>query len=963
MLPWQPVIYIYIYSYSAEKSLLLVTECVFTMDTAAIINELKNYPSLDRVDELLDSCLNDSLRTVHGPPNSSTLELYSTLINHTLPSLESHLKGRTFDILLDLFTSLPGISSVVARIQSLVSSVTINEGGPSKEYTANIKVYSHINLLCEFLQKILLDRNVLKQVWDRLLAAAKLKEYKLHLYKREITALFSGSRVFSCFTSAWFVLSKYDHKLSMAELQRYNTWEDFSKGKKYVKYLASEILQLSKSIDSTDKTAVSELFEKAIKLGHPMELAAVVMSRGNIGETVNIYKGLRQSEKQNFITNVCLKYFQQTVLGYHTVMATPEIVSAMSAVVGEFVSGETDHSLYSHLFAFGEENSNLDIRRVVVLICATYSMENLKLLFQGLVNRWGDSLAMKRYPLELQEAQTELLFLTIPHLPVSFLRKVSSSSYYLNAISNRLGSTSSKPRLYGTLFAERLSSAAPDPNVNPLNFGLKGLYDDEQTHWKNVIAQISDKAMDLNAPEKWDVLFDFQNTYYQKTSEPITYATIPEHNTSSQRTHQGPDLPSNGTRKSARITKIDSDDEDEALEAYPFPEDDAEDSDDDPTLAKKEKVQPPVYIKDLLSYLSEDEYEKQKLAIENAEHLIVQKAKFGEELEFYSKELASSLVSLKDTYEIENYNEKKLNAIKSLVAACPTIVPQYMAVLLFEGDYSLQQRLTILSGITLGAKKLSDGYDYEPSVFPGKQLPPELDKAFRTEPLVSVNGKEPAGPKVAIDNLSKELQRGLLKETTDKAEDSIGGPKVLRVSRKLQKEREFGKPISIYNPYSKVASKYFLFPLTAQWHRSNGIRELGSYSEILKSHFLKTLALLLHAAYPSSQDLPDMTTELLEIVLSQRASSEPIVQEGLLTIILVVLQIHDGELLVSKWPRQIVELKNWLEDTWEYIGDENVRGMAAGVLYQLAEVMNKYQRRLIGQISGLENRIEDIKIQ
>ncbi|KAA8905695.1 hypothetical protein TRICI_005247 [Trichomonascus ciferrii] len=919
------------------------------MDLQAITSELKEYPNLERANQLIKICQcqqNDIF-----VPHASSVGLYSVLINETLPGLEAHLKGETFDMLLDIFTSLPGLSGLVARIQALVASITVEDGRSGKEYSKNIQVYSHINLLCEFLSHLLSQSmtSTLSKVHTRLEEGVSRQKSKL--YHREVIALFSGSRIFSALTSAGFILSKYEHQFSLVEVQRFSEWEPWTVGEYYTRYLIKQILQLS------DTNFACECFEKALKLGFLAEVSKMVLNPGTIECAVPLYRVLRSSERRRFISEVCLKYYQTELLSRDDIIVDGSVVSAIASVVGKFVEKDEDFSMYSHLFTFGEEwAKNINVRRVIILVCASNNLNHLKTLFEHLLSRWGDSLSIKRHPLQLQESQTQMLFLSIQLLPLDFLRKISSSSLYLNAISNRLGSVSARPRLFGTLLAEHMSAASPDPNIKPLKFELKGFHDEEQAFWKNKIASISDKPTEYNA-NVWTVLstptisnFDAKGSHQISLESPI--------NSSSKRSTSLSRKGCTENKKNAKTSAIDSDDE-EDLESYPFPEDDAEDSDDDPTLSKKEKVGPPMYIKDLLEYLRVEDYEKQKLGIENAAGLIIQKAKFGQELEFYSQELASVLAGLKDTYEIDSYNEKKLEAMKSLVAACPTIVPQHLTTLLFEGDFSLQQRLALLSGITLGARELRTGK--QDNVFPGKQLPPALEKAFGIEQ--SKEKDKASGPQKAIDSLTSELQRGLLKDTAQQAEDVLGGPKVLRVSRKLQKEREVGKPISTYNLYSKVASKNFVFPLTGQWHRSNGIRGLGTYSSILKAHFLKSLALLLHAAYPSAPDLPDMTTELLEIALSQRASTEPVVQEGILTIILVAIQIHDGEFLVAKWSRQIVELKTWLEDTWETIGDENIRSMAAGVLYQLIEVTDKYQRRLIGQLSGLENRIEDIKIQ
>lgn len=138
---------------------------------------------------------------------------------------------------------------------------------------------------------------------------------------------------------------------------------------------------------------------------------------------------------------------------------------------------------------------------------------------------------------------------------------------------------------------------------------------------------------------------------------------------------------------------------------------------------------------------------------------------------------------------------------------------------------------------------------------------------------------------------------------------------------------------------------------------------MGQYSDILLGHFLKTLALMLRAAYPTSPDLVDMTTEVLSMVKTQLRNKDPVVLDGILTAILVSIDIHDSSFFVSKWPREAVELQQWLQDTWDDIIDDQVRPLAAGVLYKLNELTEQNQRLLIGQLTGLETRFGDIRLE
>ncbi|KAF5101304.1 hypothetical protein D0Z00_000974 [Geotrichum galactomycetum] len=428
----------------------------------------------------------------------------------------------------------------------------------------------------------------------------------------------------------------------------------------------------------------------------------------------------------------------------------------------------------------------------------------------------------------------------------------------------------------------------------------------------------------------------------------------------------------------------DSDDEDSdddhEFQAYAFDEDDVEDSDDDPTIAKRERITTPVYIKDLLAYLNDDNnLDKVELALRTGSELIQRKAKFGRELKFHALELATTLAGLRlvseDDDELEDTKSLlnlRLEMLATLVACEPFTVPPHLSALLVTGDYSLMQRMVILSAVTLGAKYLSEGQRTGAAkALASKRLPSALHDKFanirsdpqrRTAALEAFNMKQ-------LQDVTLEVQRELTRTTAERAQDElIGGAKVLKLSSTLRKQREGtggGATASTTNLYAKLAGKHFFFPMLNQFLRLTANRRpriasgAGNYNELFLAHFIKSLALIVHYACPTSTELEEMSDELVRLVLSQRThatAQDSAVQEALYTAVLTVLRANSGERIATRWPREVcMELRAWLEDTWEAVADPRVRGLAASALYQIAEIGSTWERRLVGEMMALEN--------
>lgn len=124
--------------------------------------------------------------------------------------------------------------------------------------------------------------------------------------------------------------------------------------------------------------------------------------------------------------------------------------------------------------------------------------------------------------------------------------------------------------------------------------------------------------------------------------------------------------------------------------------------------------------------------------------------------------------------------------------------------------------------------------------------------------------------------------------------------------------------------------------------------------------FLHTLALLINASGPNTLALPQMTREMWELLLACRtyALEDKRILSALLFAFLMLLETNeDKERLATEQGRELMETLEWVRMVFDGLPagkeggeDERVRVLAAGVVVRCQEVVEKYQRRLVGSM-------------
>lgn len=438
------------------------------------------------------------------------------------------------------------------------------------------------------------------------------------------------------------------------------------------------------------------------------------------------------------------------------------------------------------------------------------------------------------------------------------------------------------------------------------------------------------------------------------------------------------------------IEEVEDDEEEESdLVPYAKPDSDAEDSDDDPTLVSRDKPKAPVYIRDLIVYLRDTEnYDRQKLALATAPILIRRKADYGSEVSSHAEELATLLVGLADKYELDEFDSLRQQGMVAVVAAQPQRMGRWFAKTFFDGDYSLAQRASVLITLGLSGREIAGHETSEyasAAAFPSKELPPRTQKHYALSSpqnrYASSSSELKALPTTALDSISLSLSQTFLAPLAAEAADAVTGPDALKLSTFTARLKDPSKAQtnsltrkrgirSIPNTTAQLIATSFFFPLTSRFlaalHSPSASMRGILFQPYLLTVYLKTLALLLHAAGSSTLALPQMTSEFWDLLLGVRGQcvGELGITHAVLFGLMALLDVNENNMrgLCERHGREIVESVEWVSGVFDRTrggdqggeGEENqVKMIAAGILIRLREAVEKYRGLLMGDMIGV----------
>ncbi|CAL1704061.1 unnamed protein product [Somion occarium] len=459
----------------------------------------------------------------------------------------------------------------------------------------------------------------------------------------------------------------------------------------------------------------------------------------------------------------------------------------------------------------------------------------------------------------------------------------------------------------------------------------------------------------------------------------------------------------------------------------------------DPTLrVTQKKIARPVYLAQLGDMIrpagglkpeaEEDEAQKQQVALDVAEEQIRRKRSYGTELEENAVNLVYGLIGLQDSYELEGFSQKRQAALNALVACCPRKAALAMIEEFFKNQYSAEQRYAILNALALGARELASlPIPETPAMqtperisFTSKRLPPMLHHKY----LTAADQQLVAAP---VQNLLEGISREAIDKGRDAAAEKVPAyvrERQLRIKKparitevtkdgtvtRPQSSQMMARPATVF---TDVAAEYFICPLinrfwlflrdeqtrearTAQQPTLHQYKGSGTgliLNALVLSHFMATLAVLVHAARHAKEWLAIVAPDALELAVTVgtrplssgegededaddnlpggQASAKGKEAALLTTSLELALVVLDGcvdldggrtmslehtalVLGVSEWAEEVLSR---LEKGIKMLGGGGVQEMklrraAAGVVLKADEVTSRWKRSMIDVLSN-----------
>ncbi|RFU36062.1 hypothetical protein B7463_g276, partial [Scytalidium lignicola] len=836
-------------------------------------------------------------------------------------------------LLLTCIRSVPGLGAIVLRLKSC-----LQEAKQSKKNIGASSVFEILPILLDTLTSLIEGDGTIQIFWDKIYNNGDNTGKKRSLWQ-EFLALIAGGRVIGTAAEAEDILN------DVTKERGTKYW--VGDGMIYSRWLGRNISNWARELpdDAAAWIQCGELLTKSLRLGYTENiikeiLRALLLRHEGNQQFTRLLNELPNSEQKNVLQAILKiaskEYLSSTVISedntlwWHT---DAEVVSAVAGLVQ--IVMYNNELIKEALIAWLTTSTgagvgdSISIRRAAIAALSN-NKEDLVTVLNKSLEQFGDQLYIRHTPILQQEVHAQVLLISagyvhrISPLRLSMLMRTGK---HLGVISNRLAASSPRARFLGMIVGEALSSLV-DKGDKLLDFKMEEM-DTAEARWYKGLVTVSDKVGSINGLKVEAVTM---------ITKKISKASI--HKTTKP-SHTSKTAPNSS--KIISIEEIETDEEesdDEGLAAYMKPDSDAEDSDEDPTLITRNKPTAPVYIRDLITYLRDTEnYDRQKLALITAAPLITRKANFGTEVTSHIEELATLLVGLQDKYDLENFQELRLQGMIAVLKAQPLKMAQWFSKTFFDGDYSISQRATVLTTIGLGARELggfgaedtnltSSSRPLPDTSFPSKTLPEKMHKLYAPQ------------QDEAISKLSAQLSNTMIAPLAAELADKVTGPQILKIrtfSSRMEVESKRKKPTT--NQLAKIVADGFFFPLTGRFFIH--LKAYGSsrhsniaFQPFLLTLFVKTLSLLLHASGPNTLSLPQMTAEFWDLLLNLRAQAvgDITVTEALLFSFLTILDVNeDKRRLVEAQGRQLTETQGWVELIFNEMGsggseeDEKVR--------------------------------------
>ncbi|KAL9033716.1 MAG: hypothetical protein Q9180_005800, partial [Flavoplaca navasiana] len=560
--------------------------------------------------------------------HSQTLQasqIIHTLINDVLPDYwdifwreHSEVNRRTRDTIILILSNVSGLSILNSRLKALITEKEGSGGNQSVRDSAQAETLKNTMLL---LEAILEPQDFVRTIWSRLCRSSEPARRWL-LWKEFVTLLGNG-RILSTASEADAILQKSSDSIKerskLSEGVRYRTW------------LGSNLnrMLVSSSNDKTDdRKACIQMFERALTLGHAT-FEGMLHGTDDLSPYISFVRSLKGSVKKIVVYSL-LRNLATILTGPSSDGAAFEgkprrPIGSIAALFRGFAEDDKDFAklLVEWLSSDGIVQ-DLRVRRAVIAALAE----------------------------DLGMAENLLLLIGYAHRKIPlYVAEMARSSPYLNSISNRLAAASHRVSLLGMYLGTAMSRLV-DPLEKRMNFGSEEMTSPQGQRY-------------LGLTDIQDPLGSTEDLKRKVAKSEMSIRAVKTSAIRDDKPKEGNGKVSTGS-KIISIEEVDDEpeSEDEDLPLYAKPDSDASDSDEDPTVIERNKPTAPVYIDVLISGLRDTEnYDRHLLALTNASSLVRRKAAFGTEVSDNAEDLANILTGLGDKWNIEDFQELRLQGM------------------------------------------------------------------------------------------------------------------------------------------------------------------------------------------------------------------------------------------------------------------------------------------------------------
>ena len=507
------------------------------------------------------------------------------------------------------------------------------------------------------------------------------------------------------------------------------------------------------------------------------------------------------------------------------------------------------------VLSYCEKNTNTVVSFICVRCLGNPGIEWVN----SLINKFGNKDYILNTAVKLQTKFTKFLIATLTVLSDEQLQEISAKISFMNSITSRLESKATTTMQLGMVVADYIYK-----RVNGKFLFTISSYASKRDEILKIFTQLNIQLQKASASRPIEAVID-EILEYSKTIERSGTANIEV-----------------AVPMSPLMVEMDynSDNEDSDLE--------------DPSVERKPTVAKPVFLKDLLHYLTSDPendkttYDKKGVAFSIGIEMVRIK-KDTPEMKFYSKKLLDAALDLDSVgfplKKNENFDEDQIKVgfdswrLSFMIAICtsePDVIFRYLLENFVKQDWSVPIRVQVLTCLGLSCRELCGKEDTfiwgktNLGKAAGGQLPGPGHDLF----LNLDHDQDRTKKIVDIDQEKRETQ---LVEALESV--GIGSGTVVRRSRKLaidkkSRDSELAKGKTMYTSFINKKLPPLYYTMTAIWQEVNSRTygagfNVGTLSEYLNSHFLDILAMVFSCGVPSCIELVDMSVELISVLSGQ----------------------------------------------------------------------------------------------